>query len=601
MGSGSTCGVTLSGSCYNEGPCCVYYKPNGYAECFDGLSINECINLGNVLNNDAVFGGVGLNCSDVYCDGVSQKMGACCDGLGGCENKTESDCINGGGYFLGVGSSCKLSNGIDVCSGGTGACCTLNECVDEYSGTDCINNNYLYAGHGSLCLDVRCDEKRNTKNNNITSLNLQMGDIFGGGMVVGLYRPTGSVLHGNKEFGGNRDSNWQQLMMGGAGSTSNIGYTAEFYRSSYDYNGYGFTSDRDCSEYNTIDVFSNDSLSDAYYIITSLSPIAITGDREVVNLNEHPNAIQDFYWGNKGSSWGPIYNKNTTKFDDLNASYGNIFGLSEGYWYVQGITGSVNNIPLYTFPSCKTARRNGDDPVEKILTKSPHSAHGLWHRNWGLYNNIRIISADNALSQGYNISGAFSSDQFGPGLTASYVSAFRAARLLPDNLSATGGATAGSTGENIPQISQWFIPSHDELAFIAEKCLSVPSNEFNLNSHLLSHEEGIPFNDWYWTSTGAFDETKGFTAGTGEGIININETGTTADPGSLAWAIKFDISGDANSFEFGKKNRTQQKYKVRPIRIIRVDGLYATGGQENEKLWRLPKVLRDSDLGINQD
>ena len=54
------------------------------------------------------------------------------------------------------------------------------------------------------------------------------------------------------------------------------------------------------------------------------------------------------------------------------------------------------------------------------------------------------------------------------------------------------------------------------------------------------------------------------------------------------------------NFLVGKKHRTRNTYKVRPIRLIRCDGKYATGGQGNNKLWTLPKVLRDSDKGINQ-
>jgi len=116
----------------------------------------------------------------------------------------------------------------------------------------------------------------------------------------------------------------------------------------------------------------------------------------------------------------------------------------------------------------------------------------------------------------------------------------------------------------------------------------------NLNAEILN-QGGVPLNGWHWTSTGAFNELKGYS---GEGTINT--TGMTADPGSLAWAMKFDINGNPNKFLTGKKNRNQNTYKVRPIRLIRCDGQYATGGEGNENLWQLPKVLRDSDKDINQ-
>ena len=65
--------------------------------------------------------------------------------------------------------------------------------------------------------------------------------------------------------------------------------------------------------------------------------------------------------------------------------------------------------------------------------------------------------------------------------------------------------------------------------------------------------------------------------------------------------MNFDINGDESEFLVAKKNRTYNKYKVRPIRLLRYDGQYSTGGSENTKLWNIPKVLRDKDKKINQD
>ena len=180
-------------------------------------------------------------------------------------------------------------------------------------------------------------------------------------------------------------------------------------------------------------------------------------------------------------------------------------------------------------------------------------------------------------------------------MTADYISAFRISRLYDDRLNGTTGAVDGVTGSNIPEVSSWYIPSHDELAFIAENCVNNNKYDFNLNSHLLANG-GSPYNGWHWTSTGAFDETKGFTGGVGEGVMVSSGSGATADPGTLAWAMKFDVSGHRINFRVGKKNRTYNTYQVRPIRIIRCDGKYS-----NDKLTKMPKVLRDSDKNINQD
>ena len=217
---------------------------------------------------------------------------------------------------------------------------------------------------------------------------------------------------------------------------------------------------------------------------------------------------------------------------------------------------SLVNLPFNTYTTCRKARRLGSDGVSKLLTRPNQSPNGFWHRNYGFYNNLRIISADNALSQGYNgTDDLYTSGQFGPGLTADYISAFRISRLYDDRLNGTTGAVDGVTGSNIPEVSSWYIPSHDELAFIAENCVNNNKYDFNLNSHLLANG-GSPYNGWYWTSTGAFDETKGFTGGVGEGVMVSSGSGATADPGTLAWAMKFDVSGHRINFRVGKKNRT---------------------------------------------
>ena len=81
--------------------------------------------------------------------------------------------------------------------------------------------------------------------------------------------------------------------------------------------------------------------------------------------------------------------------------------------------------------------------------------------------------------------------------------------------------------------------------------------------------------------------------GNGEGVL---VGGETADPGKLAWAMKFDVGGREKRFLSAKKHRTHNTYQVRPIRMIRCDGKYS-----DDKLNKMPKVLRDSDKNINQD
>jgi len=609
FGAGTTCGAGGSGSvCYELGACCVENTQINKTTCYEDISSNQCINLGNISNYISSFGGTGSECVDMNCDMLQHDAGACCDGRGGCRTLTKRECDSRRNYFMGVGIKChqKGNLGINICNGGTGACILSDTiCEDGWSGGACIDNGYLYAGNNSLCGDnknIRLPEHLTTSEcvTEVAGLDLKPGDLYAGGMVVGLYRPYGSNMLGMKAFGGNKETSWQKLMKGSTGSTGDLGYSCESYKSKYDYHGYGFDS-AGCPEFDRLALHNTTSRPDAYYVVVSMYPIGITGDREVVNPSVVYGATSDFFWGNRGSSWGPLYDQRIGKYSDISNDYNQkVFRISEGYWYNQEYGDmSLGTLADNTFSSCRKARRLGNGALQKIQTKSTQSAHGLWHRNWGMYNNIRVISADNALYKNYNDNdGTYSGSDFGPGLTGSYVSAFRAARLFDDNLiSATG-----STGSNSNNISSWYIPSHDEMAFIASNCVGEYQG-FNLNAKLLQ-EDGVPLSGWHWTSTGAFNEVKGMTLGVGEGIINpvgaTGPAGITADPGTLAWAMKFDVNGYESNFKVGKKNRTHNKYKVRPIRLIRCDGKFADGEDEYYKLWKLPNVLRDEDKGMNQ-
>jgi len=601
VGCGTTCGSSTESVCFETGPCCSYNTQTADTRCTI-RTIDDCINHSDFMYMETSFGGTGNKCSDVDCTSAARYLGACCDGFGGCEMLTKEQCDDLGRFFHGVGIPCTKTYGttaINICSGGTGSCCEGSTCSNNVTFKSCVDGGNLYAGDRSKCCEIDCvSDEFKSRSSDVQKLNLQPGDLYAGGMVVGIYRPHGGKVRGHYSFGKDRTADWKELIIGGTGSTSdNSGFTTGTYTSKYDFHGYGFTSDKGCSEVNKLDYLSPDTRLDAYYVITALSPLAVTGDREVVLLQDYPSATAEFYWGNRGSSWGPIYNQDTLQYDDLNKDYKNKFSINEGYWYDQ-IMGepSLINLPFNTYTTCSKAKILGVDGVSKLITKPNQSSNGFWHRNYGFYNNVRIISADNALSQGYNgTDSSYVSTQFGPGLTADYISAFRIARLYDDSLNGTTGAVDGVTGSNVPEVSSWYVPSHDELAFIAENCIADNSYDFNLNSYLLANG-GSPYNGWYWTSTGSFDETKGFTGGDGEGIMVSSNSGATADPGSVAWAMKFDVGGDEDKFLVGKKNRTENTYQVRPIRIIRCDGKYS-----NDKLTKMPKMLRDSDKNINQN
>lgn len=602
-GAGTTCGYTGNngstfGICYGRGVCCVKDELSGNAKCYSDITTRDCLDMNDISGTSAIYGGDGTTCRDISCMDMFEGYGACCDGYGGCSYNTQEECDSTKRFFMGLGTSCKN----DICSGGTGACCRNGSCDDDIIGGDCLGTGDIYAGADTTCASITCPSVSNDMKclATISGLDLKPGDLYAGGIVVGMYKPKGSKCFGATGFGGNRDTNWAGLMSGGTGNTSDVlGLTSGVYYSRYDYHGYGFDSVDSCMELSS--VRNQDEIStDSYIIIASMEPIAITGDREIVSVYDYPGATSEFYWSNSGSSWGPLHNTATGLYDDLNDSYKkDVLQYAEGFWYnANAGDSSLRNIALNTFSTCTYARSNGSDAINKLLTDRIQSAHGNWMRNWGLYNSSRMISADNALYSDYNdVDGYYSSSDFGTGLTADYISAIRASRLLSDGL--TSDTQEGATG-NIENVSGWYLPSHDELAFVAANCLLDEDSpyDFNLNIGILQNG-GVPIQGWHWSSTGSFDENdKAIRGNTAEGVMY----NTDVNPGTVAWAIHFDDNGFKNDFKSAKKKRTQNTYKVRPIRMIRCDGQYVTGGTEavNDKLWKLPKVLRDEDKGINQ-
>jgi hypothetical protein len=91
-----------------------------------------------------------------------------------------------------------------------------------------------------------------------------------------------------------------------------------------------------------------------------------------------------------------------------------------------------------------------------------------------------------------------------------------------------------------------------------------------------------PISGWHWSSTGAFDVSSN------EGIYGVS--GVTH--GSKAWAVNIDVDGISENMEISKQARTE-KYKVRPIKIIRCDKRSYQPTDANFKLWNIP-ILSES-------
>lgn len=562
VGPGTTCGLTGIGPCNTLGSCCIKNTVDGKETiyCLDNISSYDCLSL-STSGAETVFNGLSTTCEEVDCTSSFRQTGACCDGNGGCEQKTKEDCITSGKSFLGRGILCDAF-GNQLCSSGTGACCYVTGTCSEVSAQTCFASSGFYHGSDTLCAGVTCTTDLGCAD--YLQVKLKPGDLFGGGVVVGVYSPKNSVLFGARHAFSRQGTTLEFL----SGVTSE----SKYYQSEYDYNGYGITG-ADCSTLRNQD-------TDSYYIIASLYPASVDKNGKIINPTEELAYQDKFSWYGSGIAWGPLHNPTTYSLEELTyldrtyeAEY---LQYGEGYY---GITGSsLNTIKDSTFQLCKTTRVNGFDPVARLFTRNIKTSNGIWNRNWGLYNTIRMISADNA----YYIKSSsdyFTYSEFNSGDSWNSVYAVK----LFDNNDYSN--SFGLTG-NPSQLSDWYIPSHDELAFLAANTITDSTNRyygFDLNSKILENN-GVPLYDWHWSSTGSFDETDSL-----EGIY------VSGKPkhGTVAWAMYFDANGDSTEYRIKKEKRSKQ-LKVRPIRMLRCDGNVPAELSDSYKLWKTPLLLRNN-------
>jgi hypothetical protein len=290
-------------------------------------------------------------------------------------------------------------------------------------------------------------------------------------------------------------------------------------------------------------------------ILVSPHPVNIDDSKNLIDGNLNTNK---FIWSNQSNGWGPLVDITTNTVDEFDINY---LSYKEGYVY-NSTNEESSKLSLYnnTFQTCDSSRFDTNS-ITHLENRPLQSMTGLWTRNYGLYNTIRLVGSEYFY---YNIG----SSQYGATLS----------NYTPINTSITAARALSIYNSNkLPSTlisTNWFIPSIDELAFIASKCST--TSEFNLNSRML--ELGYtPFYDWYWSSTGAFNIDKN------EGILS--SSGVTH--GTEAWAIKFDADGLSENMEISRKPRSNE-YSIRPIKIIRCDKQYADVGDNNFKLWYVP-------------
>jgi len=540
-GVGTTCGNTYDSICNKPGACCVNFPGELGINCFS-LTSSQCIGI-----SFSSFAGNGTKCETTNCTTVSNNLGACCDGIGGCSELSEQECFSISGFYQGRGSVCiDSTTGTSVCSTGTGPCCIDTEC-STLSGVECLARNGYYLGMGRSCNEFECPEKISCIGY-INGVPLRSGQEYAGGIIVGKYEPGKTKILGASELFNPSDISKID------GTTI---YDCKLYTSFLDHTAYGIT--KDCG-------FDNE----AYIIIIYPRDIKL-------------DEINSFSWGITGSSWGPItdaggnYSDFVLDLDTSNTSsiptyYANThLKHSEGYWSIgvtggltSGFTGLDNNLLLKTFPTCSASTQYGIQGVNRVFAKSVYGMHGVWHQSWGLYNTMRSLYANNAYTKRTSLDNIFKWSDF----DFSAINAFKITRSISDGITSS---TQGITG-NVGNISGWYLPSHDELGFIAASTSNLQG--FNINTHLMLVAGGEGLNGTYWSSTGTFDYENG------EGVYY---EGIKPRPGSRAIAFSMDING--NNYQVLKAKRTNT-YKVRPIRMIRCDGKIP----ENRYLWLIPSI-----------
>ena len=594
---------TCNTICGELGVCCIKHPNTSIERITDFVTSCACASLAK--SHDGVeYIWTPRNCNfdaveDINCVNAFAGLGPCCDGRGGCDPDIRpEECIANAGYYQGHGYGCELLSGLRRCIGGSGGCCdpSVEGCTGGVNGEDCIAQGHLYFGKCSACVDFDCVK---TCWKPIPGIPLvDYGDEIDGGIVVGIFNPNGSTCLGNTAFGGVlgstdvfTNSSIFNLL------TNGDERVAERYFSKYNNNGYGFdrVPNHGCDE-------------DSWLLIVSKYPVMLNetpSDIISTDINSLTN-LKRFTWSHGGTYFGNIMTDagglpEDSESGNIPPNDGQFPGdvtRDEG-WYVfntpSGLTYYGN---AYSFTIC-TDQYNLNPRYRSGhgLARGRTTFNGKWNPSWGLYNTIRMVGAERHAN---NTDTAFSDDfrfsyTFGAGFTFSYTSWSTSQQSCGEAISAYNLA---KTPIHFPKISNWYIPSMDELSFIADKI----AND-GLNGHILVHggypigEPNLGANGWVWSSTGTFNE-----GNTGEYWQTTNPLGipVATSPtfpvshGTKAWATQIDTT-DLTSVKIKKADRLEQ-FEVRPVRMMRCDGRYYDTNSNPSKYYRFWKV---PNLAIN--
>ena len=543
---GATCysGFTF---CDTYGSCCLMTGEGQILPC-QTMSYCDCATIATNSNMSFVwnkFQGLKQSCDDFDCSISFEGFGACCDGIGGCSQTRAENCS---GYFQGIGTKCITSNNKSICSDGFGACCDSGvTCQNGVTASNYLSEDKTYFGDSSTCETSNCDYRNIPCESVVPGRTLKIGDVYSNGIVVGIFNPNSSICFGNPIFGASASNSTYDSLTTSGGETS-----CGTYRTKYDYVGYGFTGpDGLCDEY-----------GDSYVMLMSLHPITLDPSKIVVDFNSEDAYKFTFTWSHGGNYWGPIFDVETGVDEEFISSS---LSLKEGYIYDYNDVNTKVNLPFTSFAGCGVSRII-DNPKDWQAKNPNISFNGKWFRNYGFMNTVRMINSEYAYYYG-KTGDYYTTSSYQIVTNATEVTSARAVALYNKYLPETNNF-----------VSDWFIPSHDELAFIAKATLNTNIEE-NVNVKLLQNG-GTPLDGWHWSSTGTFTE------GSSEYILN-HPSGLTH--GTSAWAINFNNDGIESQYKVKKANRTSNTYKVRPIKMIRCDGSYATRTSSDNIFWRMVK------------
>lgn len=280
---------------------------------------------------------------------------------------------------------------------------------------------------------------------------------------------------------------------------------------------------------------------------------------------------------------------------------------------------------------------------------------GFWSRNWGIYNCCRLFGSDVSeyfLKPGNGLGGAPGTSPFAglkirygatgyDGFTASF---FHNGTSTAKTTIAEATSTYNryyypteTVGITYPQVSRWYVPSIEELSFIAKQCLPPASPTIpgiDLQPILVNYNgpnTGIAIGDpvlgadgWVWSSTGAFDAgaTRQYIQATG-GVPYTNLTPgeeeiAITDPRysqiqnsqfTKAWAFNFpqylsglnyppNVNPPQSGYAIQKADDFNDKYEVRLVRMIRCDQQYHTNKATQintsellrNRVWMVPRL-----------